>query len=54
MAKLEHLASRRVYPLCSRHLIGRAPACQLRVDEPGVSAYHVELTWDGARWSAQE
>ncbi|PRQ04643.1 FHA domain protein [Enhygromyxa salina] len=54
MATLRHLASNAEHPLSSRHLIGRAPACQLRVDDPGISGYHAELVWDGERWSVQD
>ncbi|MEZ4384843.1 MAG: FHA domain-containing protein [Nannocystaceae bacterium] len=54
MATLRHLASGRDYPLASRHLIGRAPACALRVEDPGVSGYHAEIAWDGERWQVQD
>lgn len=54
VARLRHLASGSDHELSSRHLIGRAPACQLRVGDPGVSGYHAELIWDGERWSVQD
>ena len=54
MARLVHLVSGIEHPLSPRHLIGRAPACALRVDDPGVSGYHAEIIWDGARWSVQD
>lgn len=54
MARLAHLASNTEHHLSARHLIGRAPTCQLRIDDPGVSGYHAELIWDGERWSVQD
>jgi hypothetical protein len=54
VARLIHLPSGEEHFLSPRHLIGRAPACQLRVDDPSVSGYHAELAWDGARWSVQD
>lgn len=54
MATLSHLASNTQHQLSPRHLIGRAPACQLRIDDAGISGYHVELIWDGERWSIQD
>jgi hypothetical protein len=54
MATLSHLASNTAHQLSPRHLIGRAPACQLRIEDAGVSGYHVELIWDGERWSVQD
>ncbi|HVH99445.1 MAG TPA: FHA domain-containing protein [Enhygromyxa sp.] len=50
MALLEDQATGERYWLSARHLLGRAPACQLRVDEPRVSGFHAELIWDGRRW----
>lgn len=54
MATLRNLASKREHPLSPRYLIGRAPACQLRLDDPGVSGHHAELVWDGERWKVQD
>jgi len=54
MATLRHLASNTDYPLSPRHLLGRAPACQLRVSDSGVSGFHAELVWDGEGWNVQD
>lgn len=54
MALLEDQATGERYWLSARHLLGRAPACQLRVDEPRVSGFHAELIWDGRRWMVQD
>ena len=50
VAVLENQATGERHALSPRHLLGRAPACQLRVDEPRVSAFHAELFWDGRQW----
>lgn len=42
------------HALSARHLIGRASACQLWVDDPRVSALHAELIWSGRAWSLQD
>ncbi|HGG56351.1 MAG TPA: FHA domain-containing protein, partial [Nannocystis exedens] len=54
MAILRHLASNTDHSLSPRHLLGRAPGCQLRVGDAGVSGFHAEIIWDGARWSVQD
>lgn len=42
------------YSLSPRHVIGRAPACQLQLRDPRISAFHVELIWDGRGWNLQD
>jgi hypothetical protein len=54
VAILENQATGERHALTPRHLLGRAPACQLRVDEPRVSAFHAELFWDGRSWLVQD
>ena len=54
MARLRHLASGSEHPLSARHLIGRAPTCALCIDDPAVSGYHAELTWNGEAWTVQD
>lgn len=54
MAVLENQATGERHWLSPRHLLGRAPACQLRVDEARISAFHAELIWDGRRWLVQD
>jgi hypothetical protein len=54
VAMLEDQATGARYWLSARHLVGRAAACQLRVDEPRISGFHAELIWDGRRWMVQD
>src|SRR5689334_2726205 len=54
VAMLENQTTGERHWLSPRHLLGRAPACQLRVDEPRVSAFHAELIWDGRHWMVQD
>jgi hypothetical protein len=43
LAILRHVASGEDHFLSPRHAIGRAPACQLRINDPGISGFHTEL-----------
>jgi hypothetical protein len=54
VAMLENQATGERHWLSPRHLLGRASACQLRIDEPRVSAFHAELIWDGRGWLVQD
>jgi hypothetical protein len=54
VAVLENQATGERHALSPRHLLGRAPACQLRVEEPRVSAFHAEVIWDGRHWLVQD
>jgi hypothetical protein len=54
VAMLENEATGERHWLSPRHLLGRASACQLRIDEPRVSAFHAELIWDGRGWLVQD
>ncbi len=54
VARLLHLASMAEHYLSPRHLIGRAPACHLRVNDSSVSGFHAEIFWDGERWFVQD
>jgi hypothetical protein len=54
VAMLENQSTGERHWLSPRHLLGRAPACQLRVDEPRVSGFHAELIWDGRGWLIQD
>lgn len=54
VAKLRHMASGEEHFLSPRHLVGRAPTCQLRIDDPGISGFHAELYWDGECWVLQD
>lgn len=52
MAILRDIADARApVTLRARHLVGRSPACQLRLDDRSVSGEHAVLTWrDGSWW----
>lgn len=41
-------------PLPSRLLVGRSPACGLRLDERTVSGEHARLCWSGGRWEVRD
>lgn len=38
----------------ARLLIGRAPSCTLRLDNPHVSGEHATLLWTGERWELRD
>ena len=40
----------RAHPLASSTLIGRAPACHLRITDPAVPLYWLEVRWLGDVW----
>lgn len=54
VAVLEDMATGARHWLSPRHLLGRAPNCQLRIREPRVSGFHAELLWDGRSWRLQD
>ncbi|MCA9649485.1 MAG: FHA domain-containing protein [Myxococcales bacterium] len=54
MAVLKRLSTGVEHVLTSHFVVGRGPACQLRVPKPQVSGLHAELLWDGARWVVQD
>jgi len=54
MAVIELRDSGERFALSPRHVIGRAPGCSLRIEDPRVSAFHVELIWDGRGWMVQD
>lgn len=41
-------------PLCSRHLVGRSRAADLRMTEPSVSGEHAVLCWTGREWELHD
>jgi signal transduction histidine kinase len=43
MATLVEVGTERVYPLAERTAIGRGPECEIRLDDPLVSAAHAEI-----------
>lgn len=54
MATLRQSATGEVIPIATRHVVGRAPTCSLRLKHPSVSGFHAELLWDGDRWLLQD
>jgi hypothetical protein len=43
-----------VQPLGSRTLVGRAPGCELQLDDPRVSGEHATVWWTGLGWSVRD
>jgi hypothetical protein len=54
MGRLRHVHTDEEIVLVPRHLVGRGPACQLRLDEPKLSNVHAELIWDGIGWKVRD
>lgn len=54
MATLKHAKTNTTLLLGARHLVGRSPACQLRLATPSVSGVHAELVWNGDSWYVQD
>lgn len=54
MGELEESGSTRRRRLGARCLIGRHPACDLRLDDPKVSTEHASLHWMGDRWELRD
>lgn len=54
MGVLEHEGSGRQIDLLPRTLVGRGPACDLVLDEPGVSREHAVLSWEGSAWQLRD
>jgi pSer/pThr/pTyr-binding forkhead associated (FHA) protein len=55
MGILEELGKkRRRYALGARCLIGRHPACDLRVNEASVSGEHAIVRWVGGQWELRD
>ncbi len=40
--------------MAARLLIGRAPSCSLRLDDPHVSGEHATLLWTGKTWEVRD
>lgn len=54
MGMLRHVHTNVEVVLLPRHLVGRGPACQLRLDEPKLSNVHAELIGDGFGWKVRD
>jgi hypothetical protein len=51
---LKHQTTGRRQSLSSRTLVGRAPACALRLRHRSVSAEHASIFWTGSRWEVRD
>lgn len=40
--------------LSARVLIGRSPACEIRIEDPLASAEHASISWSGERWELRD
>jgi hypothetical protein len=54
MGSVREAATGRVLLLQPEHLVGRAPACSLRIQERYVSAQHATLRWSGESWEVKD
>ena len=55
MGTIAHLEESVSVPLNARHLVGRAAACDLRLDDDmSVSGEHAVLNWTGTLWTVQD
>jgi hypothetical protein len=54
LGTLERTDTGETIALRSRLLLGRSPACDLRVDDPRVSSEHASLAWTGAVWELRD
>jgi len=51
---LRNRESERESVLEASHLVGRAPACHLRLDHGYISARHATIYWSGESWEARD
>ncbi|MEM9492836.1 MAG: FHA domain-containing protein [Myxococcota bacterium] len=54
MGSIRHLASGKSFTLSSRYLVGRGPACDLRLDQRSVSGEHAVFQWIGSSWVVRD
>jgi len=54
MAVMQHIASGAHVLLAARHVVGRAPSCDLRLVSKNVSGIHAEVLWNGEHWTLQD
>lgn len=54
MATLRHLRSSLVRPIPARMLVGRGPACVLRLEGRHVSGEHATVLWTGRGWEVRD
>lgn len=54
MGLLLDTRSGRLIALSARTLIGRSPACDVRLDDPRVSSEHAAVAWSGEHWELRD
>ncbi|MEZ4300480.1 MAG: FHA domain-containing protein [Polyangiaceae bacterium] len=54
MGSLIHVSAGSTVVLRAHCLIGRSPACDVRVDDPRVSGEHASLRWTSAGWELRD
>lgn len=54
MGALAHLGTGDRIPLRARCLFGRSVACDVRLDDPCVSAEHASMCWTGSAWELRD
>ena len=54
MALIEHLTSGVRHALTASHLVGRSPACELRLDAAYVSGEHASFRWRKGAWEVRD
>lgn len=54
MGAIERAGGGETITLRTRFLIGRSPACDLRIEEARVSGEHARLRWTGAVWEVRD
>jgi hypothetical protein len=54
MATLRQISNQRKIPVPRSLLVGRGPACGLRVDERHVSTEHASLRWHDGHWEVRD
>jgi hypothetical protein len=54
MAMLRHTKTKKLRPVPARLLVGRSPACALRLGEACVSGEHATLIWSMDRWEVRD
>lgn len=54
MGLLLDTRSGRLITLSARTLVGRSPGCDVRLDDPRVSAEHAAIAWSGEHWELRD
>ena len=54
VAILRRIRDGATFPLAAQSLIGRSPACQIRLDDRYVSSEHAKLIWTGTKWQLRD